>query len=358
MKDRLVVIGASFNGISALIRLAGALPADLPAAVLVVQHTTSEGPGFLPELLARAGRLPAAHAKEGESIRQGRIYVAPPDRHLIVRKGGYLHLSHGPKENRTRPAVDPTFRSAALAFGPAVVGVVLTGYLDDGTAGLLAVKDHGGVAIAQDPGEATAPSMPLSALRHVTIDHCAGIERIAALIVELALDAPAADPVPPVEPGVEAEARMAEGLMTLADWLPLDRVAAPAGLNCPDCRSALYELPDKRLLRFRCRAGHAFTARHLLAGQAKTREDLVCGLFGALLEEAKLAGRLQSRHAQADPDVAAALAEHAGRLESRAAVLADWLATAEADVVAAASGGSREDGLDGPQRGWDSDEVP
>src|SRR5512138_2307666 len=183
MKGRVFVIGASVNGIAALSELVKALPLELPAPVLVVQHTAPTSRGFLPEILSRAGPMPAALARDREILEPGRIYVAPPDRHLIVRPGGYLHLSHGPKENRSRPAIDATFRSAALVFGAATVGVVLTGQLDDGTAGLMAVKDRGGIAIVQDPAEATAPSMPLSALRHVAIDHRLSVGEIARLFV-------------------------------------------------------------------------------------------------------------------------------------------------------------------------------
>jgi two-component system chemotaxis response regulator CheB len=327
MKGRIVVIGASFGGIGALTALVARLPHDLPAALLVVQHTSPDGPGMLPRLLSNAGPLPAAHARDLESIEPGRIYVAAPDRHLLVRPGGYLHLSHGPKENRTRPAVDPTFRSAALVYGAATVGIVLTGHLDDGTAGLLAVKDRGGVTIVQEPHEATAPSMPTSALRHVQIDHRGTLAQIAEFIVELANDAPgkaaAADPL------LEIEDRLAEGIFGVDDWRALEQRSSATALNCPDCRSALYELRDSRITRFRCRCGHAFTARALLSGQAEAGENLLAATYGALIEEATLARRwAASTDATSDLDLRDHLAARIARLERQAAHVCDWLGAA------------------------------
>lgn len=161
----IIVIGASAGGIEALRLLARALPNDLQAAIFIVVHMAPDSPGILHEILGYGGNLPALSARDWGEIQMGRIYVAPPDRHLILDPSGYTHLTKGPKENRFRPAVDPLFRSAARAFGPRVVGVVLTGRLDDGTAGLLAVKQRGGLTVVQDPDNALAPSMPLNAKR-------------------------------------------------------------------------------------------------------------------------------------------------------------------------------------------------
>ncbi|HEX8116560.1 MAG TPA: chemotaxis protein CheB, partial [Pyrinomonadaceae bacterium] len=166
----IVVVGASTGGIDALKALAGGLPRDFKAAVLVVLHTAPYGLGILPEILERAGPLPASNARDWEQLRPGHIYIAPPDYHLLVERSGYARVTQGPKENRFRPAVDPLFRSAAYAFGPRVVGVVLTGWLDDGTAGLHAVKKRGGATVVQHPDDALAPSMPLNALKHVEVD--------------------------------------------------------------------------------------------------------------------------------------------------------------------------------------------
>jgi two-component system, chemotaxis family, protein-glutamate methylesterase/glutaminase len=157
-----------------------------------------------------------------------------------------------PHENLARPAIDPLFRSAAVAYGPAVVAIVLTGQLDDGTSGLLAIKDRGGTTIVQDPGEATAPSMPLSAIRHVTIDYCCNLADMAALLIKLANDDLEQSAPADLDKLIEIENRIAEGIFSVDDWWGLEQMSVPSGLNCPDCRSALYELNDNRVLRFRC----------------------------------------------------------------------------------------------------------
>jgi two-component system chemotaxis response regulator CheB len=165
----IVVIGASYGGIEALKMLVSGLPEGFPASVLIVQHTSPTAPGVLPHILMKAGPLPASLPADFTPLKPGHIYVAPPDYHLLLEPG-IVRLTRDPKENHVRPAVDALFRSAAHSYGPRIVGVVLTGWLYDGTAGLQAVKDRGGLAIVQDPLEAIASSMPQSALRHVAVD--------------------------------------------------------------------------------------------------------------------------------------------------------------------------------------------
>ena len=181
---RLVVIGTSAGGVDALRRLLGALPADFPAAVAVVVHSAPESPGVLPDILGRASALEMAKTKSGEALKASRVYVAPPDFHLLIEPGN-VRLTKGPRENRFRPAIDPLFRSAAQVFGPAAIGVILTGNLDDGTAGLWTIKRLGGVAIAQDPAEARFPSMPANAIHHVDVDHVVKLADIGPLLVRL-----------------------------------------------------------------------------------------------------------------------------------------------------------------------------
>ncbi len=325
MPGRIFVVGASLSGIDALCRLVHELPANFPAPILITQHVASHSPGMLPSILAPAGPLPAAHPKNGEILEAGRIYVAPPDRHMLVRKH-YIALSHGPHENLARPAIDPLFRSAAVAHGSAAVGVVLTGQLDDGTAGLLAIKDRGGITIVQEPSEATAASMPRSAIRSVTIDHVCRLAEMSRLFVELAKDDPPGDGQPEIEKLMEVENRIAEGIFNVEDWWTLEQMSKPSGLNCPACRSALYELNDKRVLRFRCRSGHAYSAQSLLSGQADNREALASTLFGALIEETTLAKRmLKEPTLLKDGDIADALTARAGILEREAAQVCEWL---------------------------------
>lgn len=324
MSGRIVVIGASMSGIDALSRTIRNLPKDFPAPIFIVQHVASHSPSVLPRILSEAGPLPVAHATDLEPIEAGRIYVAPPDRHMILRRG-IVHLSHGPKENLARPAIDPLFRSAALAYGQSVIGVVLTGQLNDGTAGLLAIKDRGGTTIVQEPAEASAQSMPLSALRHVAVDHHCSVDTLGKLLTELASDPPQPDPSP-VDPLLEIETRIAEGLFTVGDWWRLEQLSTPSGLNCPDCRSALYRLNDQRVFRFRCRSGHGFTAESLLSGQADARGNLLSNLFGALIEEATLARQLAGRAEYTrDERTQAHLRSENVRLEHQAEEVWAWM---------------------------------
>jgi two-component system chemotaxis response regulator CheB len=180
----LVVIGASAGGVEALTRLAAGLPPGLPAAVAVVLHVPSTGKSVLPAILTRQGNLPASAALDGEPLTPGHIHVAPPDRHLLVRDGA-LVLDDGPRLNGHRPAIDSLFRSAAAAAGAGVIGVVLTGTLDDGAAGLAEIKLHGGTTVVQDPEDAQYPSMPAHAIERVAVDHVVPLDEMAALIVEL-----------------------------------------------------------------------------------------------------------------------------------------------------------------------------
>lgn len=194
----MVVIGASAGGVEAIGFLAAALPSDFAAAVLVVLHVGAHN-SVLPWLLNRRGPLPARHPEDRDPIRPGHIYVAPPDHHLLVEPG-HMRLSRGPRENWARPAIDPLFRSAARAYGPGVVGVVLTGGLNDGTAGLFEVKQRGGLTVVQDPADAISPSMPRSALRHVAVDHCLPLTDIPTFLAELV-----------AEEGLDAVAQAGQG---------------------------------------------------------------------------------------------------------------------------------------------------
>lgn len=326
MGARIFVVGASLGGIDALSRLFGKLPADFPAPVLVTQHVAAHSPGLLPQILSKAGVLPAVHPKNMDRLMPGRVYVAPPDRHMLVERG-FVMLSHGPRENYARPAIDPMFRSAALAYGPATVGIVLTGQLDDGTAGLLAIKDQGGITLVQDPQEATAPSMPRSAMLHVGIDRGLRLDALAEEMVRLARDDPDEAQRSQASADLLAiENRIASGIFSVDDWWRLEQMSAPSGLNCPDCRSALYELKDPRVLRFRCRSGHACSARSLVSGQADARETLLSSLFGAATEEATLARRmLASQEYKDDPEFADVLRSRLEMVEREAVQVADWL---------------------------------
>jgi two-component system chemotaxis response regulator CheB len=286
-----MVIGTSSGGVEALRRLAGDLPPDLPAALFVVMHVPEWAPSGLPGILSRAGPLKAVHPEDGDRIEKGRIYVAPPDFHLLVERGR-VRLARGPKENRHRPAVDTLFRTAALAYGPRVVGVVLSGALNDGTAGLQAVKQRG-VAVVQDPGDALFSGMPESALEYVGADHCLPMEKIAPLLVRLSGEPAKEEGAYPVPDDMELESRIA-GL----DPTAIDSDERPGELSrftCPECSGPLFEIQSGDLVRFRCRVGHAFTAESMLYDKFEELEKALYAALNTLEESALMADRLAAR---------------------------------------------------------------
>lgn len=292
MPKDIIVVGASAGGIEALRTLVGALPEDLSASVFVVLHTSPESPGMLAGILDRFGNLPATNAKDGERIRSGRIYVAPPDRHLLIEPG-VVRTTHGPKENRFRPAVDPLFRSAAQTYGPRVIGVILTGYLDDGTAGLWTVKQLGGTAIVQDPDDALVPSMPLNAMAHVEVDYCLPMEEIAPLLVRLTSEAAEEEGAYQVPKDVEIEVNIAKEQKALdAGVLQLGE---PSNYACPECHGVLLQVQEGTLFRFRCHTGHAYSIESLLADITEKMDDALWNSIRAF-EEGELFMRHMAEH--------------------------------------------------------------
>ena len=205
-KHDIIVVGTSAGGVEALVRLVHDLPADLPAIVFIVIHVPARGQSRLPEILSRSGPLEAIHPTDGLLVSPGHIYVAPPDHHMLVEQG-HVRVVRGPKENRHRPAIDPLLRSAALVYGPQVVGVILTGALDDGTAGLLAIKQRGGVAVVQDPREALYAGMPQNALANVSVDYCVPLADMGSLLTRLAGEEAPDTHLYPVSQQLEKEVR-------------------------------------------------------------------------------------------------------------------------------------------------------
>lgn len=288
----IIVIGASAGGIEALRMLVKALPADLPAAVMVVVHLPSDSVSVLPRLLSRAGPLPATHPADGEAIRQGHIYVAPPDRHLLVMQG-YVQVRHGPRENGHRPAVDPLFRSAARAYGRRVIGVILSGTLDDGAAGLLAVKTRGGAAVVQHPDDAIFDGMPRSAIAAAPVDHVVPIAEMAATLTRLTHIAPETKGGSPVPEEMEYEVAASE--LDMAALESEEKPGVPSVFGCPECGGVLWEMQEGDVLRYRCRVGHAMTAETLLAEQTGALEAALWTALRALEEKAQLARQLGER---------------------------------------------------------------
>jgi two-component system chemotaxis response regulator CheB len=265
----IIVIGTSAGGLDALDHLVGQLPTDIPASIFIVQHLAPEGSGDA--LLYRLGRYKAFRCKlatDGERFRPGRIYVAPPDNHLLVKEEQLL-VTKGARENRSRPGIDPLFRSAAVAHGPHVIGVVLTGMLDDGTAGLIAIQKCGGVTVVQDPGEATYPAMPQSAISNLRVDYCVRLAAMGPLLDELSR-APAPEPKP-IPKDVKTEAVIAERV--LSDVSAVNGLGALVPYNCPNCGGTLWQMNHPDVTRFRCHTGHSFTAASLLVSQTEKIEE-------------------------------------------------------------------------------------
>jgi len=260
-KRNIVVIGASAGGIEALIALFGALPSDSSASFFVVQHLSASYASQLDRVLQGATSMPVTFALDRQPLMPDTVYVAPPDRHLMI-DGDNIRITRGPKESRARPAVDVLFRSAALAFGPRVIGVILSGSLDDGTAGLWLIKDRKGLALVQDPDEAMHKSMPQSAIEHVETDFIGAVDRLAAKIAwEVAQDMPLPAVEPP-QPGQQVENQIALGGNAMqAGVMNLGKVSK---YTCPECHGMLVQIEAGRFVRFRCHTGHTYSLRSLL----------------------------------------------------------------------------------------------
>ncbi|NKE44287.1 chemotaxis protein CheB [Roseomonas frigidaquae] len=271
VNHNVIVLGASAGGVDTLVALCGRLSANLPAAVLVVQHISPNANSAMAHILDRAGPLPAKQAVHGAPLRVGTISVAPPDRHLLVAPDGqHMALSRGPQENRSRPAIDVLFRSAAVACGPRVIGVVLSGLLDDGTAGLIAIKACGGISVVQDPADATWPDMPRNALFGDSPDHCLPAIELPALLDRLAQSPAGA--APPVPPRLSAEVRISR--QEFAAMPPnTTTIGQPSRMSCPACGGVLNEIEDKKVPRFRCQIGHAYGAETLALTQQEALEE-------------------------------------------------------------------------------------
>jgi two-component system chemotaxis response regulator CheB len=275
MVARVIGIGGSAGSIAALRRIVKDLPTDVDAAVAVTVHIPPQGPSILPEIIGRATPLQVVSAVDGAALERGKMYFAPPDHHLVVERDR-VKLGRGPRESGARPAVDVLLRSIARAHGARGIGVVLTGALDDGTAGLYALKGFGGVAIVQDPADAEVPSMPESALRHVQVDHCVPASAIGALLGKLTRAA--------------ASATEVTGPIPFDPERPVD--TEPAVFTCPDCDGPLWEVRHANLVRVQCRVGHAFSPLALGSAQAERLERATYAALRSLRQSATVQRRL------------------------------------------------------------------
>ena len=330
----IAVVGASAGGVEALRVLVRALPRDYAATLFVVLHVAPESPSILDRLLDNVSSLPVRRAEDGRTFRRGEIWVAPPDHHLVLREDA-MQVSRGPRENRHRPSIDVLFRSAAIAYGPRVTGVVLTGMLDDGAAGLWAVKTRGGIAVVQDPDDAAYPDMPMNALEVVETDHCLPLADIPACIAALARERVL--PRARTEGDkLELEVRMA--VDNTATMEQLDALGERSTLTCPECGGALWEMHEPPP-RFRCHVGHAYTMRTLVASQSERLESALWAALRELEESEALARRIAEKAVQRhDNNTARIFTDRAGERASHADVLRQLLK--EIPAAAAVPAGS------------------
>jgi len=323
-KRDVVVIGASAGGVEALSTLMRALPADLPASVLVVLHVPADGMSVLPRILSRAGPLPACHATDGQPIELGMIYVAPPDRHLTLERG-QIRLTRGPRENGHRPSVDPLFRSASRHYGPRVVSVVLSGSGDDGTAGMVVVRRSGGVGIAQEPKDAICSSMPVHACEVARADYCLPAAEMGELIGRLVQEE--VEDVEPIDPQhglpVPDEIR--------AEYQYTEQGVDPpsiSGFTCPECGGRLWEIQEPEMVRYRCRVGHGYSPDSLLTSNSEALEGALWAALNALEEHASLTRRLaRDAHSRSHQLTATRFEERAAATEHQATILRRLLQT-------------------------------
>jgi two-component system, chemotaxis family, protein-glutamate methylesterase/glutaminase len=286
----IVVIGTSAGGVETLPELFEGIAADIGAAFFVVLHVQPNAYSYMPEMLNRASGLSAKHAQDGRRIEPGKIYVAPPDHHVLIERGR-MRLSHGPKENRHRPAIDPLFRTAAESYNSRVVGIVLTGTLDDGTMGLRAIKEAGRITIVQEPSDALYPDMPRNAIQIVDPDYVLPLREIQTLLPRLVQE-PVKEKVMKrfKDKGMKPEDRkLKSGLKIERDMGP------PSMFVCPECNGPLWEMRNGKAALFRCMVGHSFAPENLYAAQTEEVERALWTALRALEERVALQQELAER---------------------------------------------------------------
>lgn len=328
MTMKAVVVGASAGGVEALTALVAALPAGLPAAVAVALHVGAGSANLLPRILSRAGPLPAVLAEDGMPMQAGQIAVAPADRHLLVQDGRY-HVTHGARESRHRPAIDPLFRSAARSYGDGVIGVLLSGADDDGSEGLLMIKAHAGIAIVQKPETALFDRMPCSALAQVAVDYVLPPAEIAARVarlVENVDDRQRGDRGAAAMSGeTDPEADLARVEQEISEWERGEPITSSSGFTCPLCGGGIWYAPEGKLERFRCHTGHAFSAESFVEEQGELLESTLWNAVRALSERSALLRRMAAPPASLPTEAASRYEENAAELDQGVALLRELL---------------------------------
>jgi two-component system, chemotaxis family, protein-glutamate methylesterase/glutaminase len=320
-RDRVVVVGASAGGVRALEELVSGLAADLAAAVLIVLHVSPRHRSVLPEILSAAGPVPAQHAVTGEKLENGRIYVAPPDHHLLIGDGRLL-LTGGPKENHHRPSIDLLFRSAAYHFGNRAVGVVLSGLLSDGSSGLFSIKRLGGIGIIQDPQEAAYSSMPLAAARRVDVDHALTAREIGPLLSELVRQPIPDEPVGAASYRLALKEDIDRAMGKPPSEFDMMHKREPSPYTCPDCFGVLFRIPEGTQDRFRCHTGHGYTLPALFGEYFESMEGKLWQTVKAMQETLFLVAEAAERAAAAnEAEHAAALNKTKDELQKRLEIM-------------------------------------
>jgi two-component system chemotaxis response regulator CheB len=290
----LIVIGASAGGVEALCNLVRQIPADLGAAVLVVMHLGEAS--ALPDVLNRCGTLPCAFVNDSPAMERGHLYIAPPNYHMRVDDEKIV-LSQGPKENLRRPSIDPLFRSAARLYRNKVIGIILTGALDDGSAGLFAIKSRGGITIVQDPTEAFEPSMPIHAMRHTKVDYRVPIKKMGPLLVKL------------VGRGKRNDFRLKPSKVISASTSTRPQGGTPLPVSCPECQGPLFTVKEEKEKYFHCRVGHAFSSESLNEAHDEALERALWTSIRMLSEKIILHKTMEQRSKRKDPRLAKRLRE-------------------------------------------------
>lgn len=284
----IVAIGTSAGGVEALLHLAKSFPPDLPASVLVTIHLSSFGSSHLDGILSRAGRMPASFAQDGEPLRRGQLFIAPPGHHLLIDPDR-LRLSVGPRENGARPAIDPMMRSAAVCCGHRTIGVVMTGAQGDGASGLWAIAQCGGITVVQDPSDAAFAEMPLSALNRFSPDHIAPLSGLPGLLRKLTQQ-PAGKPVPASLP-LRMEADIARGRRS--NMSEMDKIGKRSVLTCPDCNGVMWEIQEGEVTRYRCHVGHAYSEESMGFGMDENLRRALATALRTLEERSALTEKLR-----------------------------------------------------------------
>ncbi len=296
-KRDIIVIGASAGGSEAIRELCQWLPPDFPASVFIVWHLGSGSSGYFPKMISKVSKLPVKNAENGEKFKPGHIYIAPPNKHLLLEKE-ITRTTIGPKENRFRPAIDPLFRSAAFNYKERVIGVILSGLLNDGTSGLWNVKDCGGITIVQDPDEALFNSMPKDAVKNVEVDYIKPVKEIASLLMDLTSENVTAKA--DVNIGLQYEVELALG--KLKGINKMDKIGEITGYTCPECHGALWEINNGKPVRFRCHTGHAYTLEYLIDHLEETMEMYMWNLIRGTEEFEKLLQEISKNTSENEKD--------------------------------------------------------